>query len=79
MLLLELICAPIATVFHIRGRQTEDFILQTAFGVVTGVLVFTPVLLGYPPITVIYGYALGQSLMYGWYIVRSRQLDGPQT
>lgn len=79
MLFLELICAPIATVFHIRGRQTEDFILQTVFGLVTGVLVFAPILLGHAPIMAIYGYAVGQSLMYLWYIVRSRQLAGPQT
>jgi O-antigen/teichoic acid export membrane protein len=79
MLLLELICAPIATVFVIRGRQTEDFILQTVFGAITGALVLTPVLLGASPITVIYAYAFGQSLLYGWYIVRSRQLAGPQT
>jgi O-antigen/teichoic acid export membrane protein len=79
MLFLELICAPIATVFHIRGRQTEDFVLQTVFGAITGALVLAPVVLGYPAITVIYAYAIGQSLLYGWYIVRSRQLAGPQT
>lgn len=77
MLLLELICAPISSIFYIRHRQTEDFILQTVFGAITGALVLTPVLLHYPPITVIYAYAIGQSLLYGWYIVRSRQLAGP--
>lgn len=78
MLLLELICGPLSTIFHIRQRLREDFIAQTVFGLITGACVFAPVLLGLPAISVIYGYAIGQSLFYGWYIVRSRQLAGPQ-
>ena len=70
MLLLQLICGPIAIVMLIAGRQAEDFWFQTGFAALTAVFAGIPLVLGLGAYAIVVGYAVGQSLMYLAYFVR---------
>lgn len=83
LLLLQLVCSPLSSMFYIRARQIEDFWLQSGFALVTVVLVAGLVALGASPLNAIVGYTVSQSVMYGWFILRcyalARSLPGCAT
>lgn len=70
MLLLQLVCGPIAIVIVIVGRQAEDFWIQSGYAALTGILAAIPLWIGAGPYWIAVGYALGQSMMYLHYLVR---------
>ena len=76
MLLLQLICSPVSSIMLIVGHQAEDFWLQIVFAALTLVIASIPLVLGWPMIDIVVGYAVAQSAMYATYIVRCAQLAG---
>lgn len=74
LLLLQLVCSPLSSMFYIRAAQKEDFCLQTTFALLTIALVSALVAAGMSPLHVVVGYTLSQSIMYAAYLLRSYQL-----
>ncbi|HIK91908.1 MAG TPA: hypothetical protein EYG03_08000 [Planctomycetes bacterium] len=73
MLLLRLVCSPLATVFAITGAQREDFVLSVVTTFVTAVAVAVPLLLNWPSIWIAIGFSGSYCLTYCIYLWRGYQ------
>ena len=73
MLLLRLVCSPLATVFAIAGAQREDFVLSVVTTVTTAGAVAVPLLLNWPSIWITVGFSAGYCLTYCVYLWRAFQ------
>lgn len=71
MLLLRMVCSPLATVFYIAGKQKEDFVLS----LLTSLFMLICVAVGYfsvgTPVAVVSGFAIGYSMTYLVFMLRA--------
>jgi O-antigen/teichoic acid export membrane protein len=74
MLMLQLVCSPLSSMFSIARKQKLDLLLTVAYKVVVFIAVFTPVIIGAPPIYIIVGYSIAMAGTYILYLILSSRL-----